>query len=202
MQDASDSGVLYHSFNERSNHKMTNFNPQAVLENSSLLLRPLHQNDFEQLYEVAADPKLWEQHPAKERSSLEGFQKFFTEALQTNKAYAIINKADSKIIGTSRYHSSPDADNAIEIGWTFIARKYWGGDYNRMIKQLMLQNAFQHFEFVLFYIDKDNFRSQKAVEKIGAKKVQQLNNKPITFRSANNCVYAIERNAFQLEFGN
>ncbi len=172
------------------------FNPQSRLLNSLVELRPLRQDDFHKLFEIASDTKLWEQHPAKERSQEEGFRKFFEEALQTRSAYAIINKATQEIIGTSRYHPSPDYEKAIEIGWTFIARKLWGGPYNAAVKNLMLQHAFKHFEIVLFYIDKDNKRSQKANEKIGGVKIESIKGIRLTRRSPNNLIYAIDKNAF------
>ncbi len=56
----------------------------------------------------------------------------------------------------------------MEIGWTFLARKYWGGLYNRELKDLMLAHAFRFVETVVFYVGENNIRSQKATEKIGA----------------------------------
>ncbi|MBT8099655.1 MAG: GNAT family N-acetyltransferase, partial [Gammaproteobacteria bacterium] len=56
----------------------------------------------------------------------------------------------------------------IEIGWTFLARKYWGGNYNAEIKALMLQHAFRFVDTVVFWIGEENIRSRRAVEKIGA----------------------------------
>ena len=55
----------------------------------------------------------------------------------------------------------------IEIGWTFLARSYWGSRYNGEMKQLMLQHALQFVESVIFLIGPENIRSRKAVEKIG-----------------------------------
>jgi RimJ/RimL family protein N-acetyltransferase len=56
----------------------------------------------------------------------------------------------------------------IEIGWTFLTRRYWGGRYNWEMKQLMLAHAFKFVENVIFYVGENNIRSQKAMEKIGA----------------------------------
>jgi RimJ/RimL family protein N-acetyltransferase len=49
-----------------------------------------------------------------------------------------------------------------------LARKYWGGRYNHEMKQLMLTHAFKFVENVAFYVGEKNFRSQRAMEKIGA----------------------------------
>jgi hypothetical protein len=56
----------------------------------------------------------------------------------------------------------------IEIGWTFLARRYWGGRYNGEMKRLMLEHAFQTVDEVVFIIGPENHRSRRAVEKIGA----------------------------------
>lgn len=164
---------------------------QPVLEDGLLLLRPLRSDDFEPLFRVAADPLLWEQHPAKERSTREGFEKFFAEALQTGMALVVIDRSTGEIIGTSRYNRVPESDQTIEIGWTFIARSHWGGQYNRALKKLMLDYAFQHIKQVLFFIHRDNLRSRKAVEKIGGALVTHIDGVKIDTRSEENVVYAI-----------
>src|SRR6185503_12244290 len=50
----------------------------------------------------------------------------------------------------------------------FLARKYWGGKYNGEMKELMLRHAFTFVDRVIFLIGPENYRSQRAVEKIGA----------------------------------
>lgn len=176
---------------------MNTINLRPVLEDDLVLLRPLHENDFEALYAVASDKEIWEQHPAKERSEREGFTRYFREAMADGRALAIIDKDTHKIIGTSRYNPSPESEKAIEIGWTFLAKKYWGGRYNSAVKALMISYAFQYFDIVLFYIDKDNLRSQKAVEKIGGKRITEINGVPIAPRNTS-VFYAIERSGMNI----
>jgi RimJ/RimL family protein N-acetyltransferase len=175
---------------------MQYFDPQTILKNEFIELRPLAANDFDALFAIASDPLLWEQHPAKERSTREGFEKFFYEAMQTQRAFAIINQSNQQLIGTTRFNYSIDLNNAVEIGWTFLSRAYWGGKYNQLVKGLMLEYAFGYFEHVLFYIDKNNFRSQKAVEKLGGKRVTQINDTPITKRTNNTLVYALDKDDY------
>lgn len=175
---------------------MHTFNPQPILQNEQVLIRPLQQEDFDELFLIAADPGLWEQHPAKERSTTEGFARFFDDALATGMALAITDRQAGKVIGTSRYNTYPGSDRAIEIGWTFIARPLWGGHWNKQVKHLMLTHAFNHFEAVLFYIHKDNFRSQKAVKKIGASQAATVFQKPIIFRDTVTLVYALYKEDF------
>jgi len=59
----------------------------------------------------------------------------------------------------------------IEIGWTFLARSHWGGAYNGEMKQLMVQHAFRFVDSVIFFVGPQNFRSQRAVEKMGGVRV-------------------------------
>jgi len=167
-------------------------NLQPILEDDLVLLRPLHENDFEALYEIASDKTIWEQHPAKERSEREGFTRYFKEAMATGRALAIIDKNTHKIIGTSRYNPSTESEKAVEIGWTFLAKSYWGGKYNTAVKTLMIRYAFQYFDTILFYVDENNFRSQKAVEKIGGKRITEMNGVPIAPRNTS-VFYAIYR---------
>jgi len=143
-------------------------NLQPTLYNNLVLLRPLRSDDFEDLFAVAKDPLIWEQHPIKTRSSLEGFKEFFRDALQSKGTLVIIDRKSQKIIGSSRIKVIRNSKTAIEIGWSFLARKYWGGIYNQSFKKLMIDYLFQNgFEQVIFYIDHDNIRSQRAVEKTG-----------------------------------
>jgi RimJ/RimL family protein N-acetyltransferase len=75
---------------------------------------------------------------------------------------------DGRVIGSSRYHAYDATAREIEIGWTFLARAYWGGAYNGEMKRLMLNHAFRSVDVVRFVIGPNNVRSRRAVEKIGA----------------------------------
>ena len=147
------------------------FDLQPFLKGQLLELRPLRPDDFHQLYAVASDPLIWEQHPAKDRYKEDVFQAFFREALESGGALIAIDSRNGQVIGSSRFHGYDQHKSEIEIGWTFLARSHWGGSYNREMKQIMLQHAFQFVASVIFVIGPQNFRSQKAVEKLGAVRV-------------------------------
>jgi N-acetyltransferase len=148
------------------------FDLQPILKGELLELRPLRVEDFDALYAVASDPLLWEQHPRKDRYQEEVFRAFFRESLESGGALIALDSSDDKIIGSSRFHGYDKDKSEIEIGWTFLARSHWGGLYNGEMKHLMLQHAFQCVESVIFRIGPQNFRSQRAVEKIGAIRVE------------------------------
>ena len=143
------------------------FDLQPCLTGDFLELRPLCADDFRDLYAVAADPLIWEQHPSKDRYQEEVFKVFFREALESRGALIALDRQDRRVIGSSRFHEYDEAKSEIEIGWTFLARSHWGGPYNREMKRLMLRHAFRFVNSVIFLVGPDNFRSQRAVEKIG-----------------------------------
>jgi RimJ/RimL family protein N-acetyltransferase len=150
---------------------LTPFDLQPTLEGELLRLRPLRPEDWDDLYAVASDPLIWEQHPINDRYTEKVFKGFFREALDSGGALIAIDAKDGRVIGSSRFHGYDKEKSEIEIGWTFLARSYWGGRYNTEMKALMLHHAFQFVKSVIFLVGSHNVRSQKAVERIGAVRV-------------------------------
>lgn len=144
------------------------FDLQPTLRGGLVELRPLEPQDFDTLFAVASDPLIWEQHPESDRYKRERFQVYFQSGLDCGGALLAIDAKTGAVIGSSRYFGYDPKASEIEIGWTFLARKYWGGEYNGEMKRLMLRHAFRFVENVVFLIGADNLRSRKAVEKIGA----------------------------------
>ena len=147
------------------------FDYQPILEGDLVELRPLRGEDFDDLYAVASDPLIWEQHPVKDRSEEKGFQIFFAEALASGGALVAIHEKTRRVIGSSRFHGYDEEKSEVEIGWTFLARSHWGGKYNGEMKRLMLEHAFRFVRSVVFLVGPQNVRSQRAVEKIGGVRV-------------------------------
>ena len=143
------------------------FELQPILKSEILELRPLRTNDFDELYAVASDPLVWQQHPNSDRYKLEVFRRFFDEALESGGALIVLDRKDDRVIGSSRFHCYDLVRSEIEIGWTFLARSHWGGVYNGELKRLMLAHAFKFVDNVIFFVGSTNVRSQRAMEKIG-----------------------------------
>jgi RimJ/RimL family protein N-acetyltransferase len=140
---------------------------QPTLRGELLEVRPLRADDVDALYAAARDPLIWEQHPdARYREDV--FRAFFAEHLATGGALAVLDVRNGEVIGTSRYHGYDAERSEVEIGWTFLARAYWGGAYNGELKRLMLEHAFRFAETVVFVVAPGNLRSRRAVEKLGA----------------------------------
>lgn len=147
------------------------FDKQPYLNDGLIAIRPLVDTDFDALYEVASDPLIWEQHQNKDRHQLGNFTRFFEESLASAGALTLIDVRSEKIIGSSRFKPIDSEDQVIEIGWSFLDRAYWGGRYNRAFKGLMVNYALQHCQVVLFYVNRFNYRSQRAMEKLGAQRI-------------------------------
>ena len=103
------------------------FDLQPHLEGELLELRPLATDDWDELFAVASDPLIWEQHPEQDRYTENVFRTFFKEALESAGAFVIIDRKSQQIIGSTRFYGYHLEKSEIEIGWTFLARKYWGG---------------------------------------------------------------------------
>jgi RimJ/RimL family protein N-acetyltransferase len=155
-------------YEEDKSFFMVLFDLQPHLKGELIELRPLTPEHWDDLFAVASDPLIWEQHPESDRYKEDVFRVFFREALESGGAFVVIDKETQQIIGSTRFYGYDSEESEIEIGWTFLARKYWGGRYNREMKELVLNHAFQFVGTVLFFVGEKNFRSQKAMEKIGA----------------------------------
>jgi RimJ/RimL family protein N-acetyltransferase len=143
------------------------FDRQPTLNGTLVELRPLRPEDHACLYAVAADPLIWEQHPAKNRYEEAVFREFFSKALASGGALLVTDAHTQRAIGSSRFHGYSEERSEVEIGWTFLARSHWGSSYNGELKQLMLRHAYRFVNSVVFFVSPENLRSRRAVERIG-----------------------------------
>lgn len=149
-------------------------NLQPILKDDLVILYPLQTTDFEELYKVASDPLVWEQHPNKDRYKREVFQNFFDGAMQSKGAFKIVDLTTNETIGSTRFYDLDTKNKSVLIGYTFYGRKYWGSSYNPKVKKLMMDYAFQFVDTIYFHIGANNIRSQKAIERLGATKVREI----------------------------
>ncbi|MEO6390804.1 MAG: GNAT family N-acetyltransferase [Pyrinomonadaceae bacterium] len=175
---------------------MGSFELQPDLIGELIELRPLRVDDWDGLYTVASDPLIWEVHPARDRYQESVFRDFFAEALASGGALATIDRTRQEIIGSSRYFGYDTEKSEVEIGWTFLARAYWGGRYNRELKQLMLDHAFRFVENVVFLIGPENWRSRRAVEKIGGIQIEDRTSVNAQGNEMRSVVYRIRKAAW------
>lgn len=158
-----------------------------------IIMRPLAEDDFEKLFEAASDPLIWEQHPNKDRYKREVFMNFFKGAMESGGAFLVIEKDTGEVIGSSRYYGYNEEESSVSVGYTFIARKYWGRNFNPSMKKLMLDHAFGSVGKIYFHIGKDNIRSQKAILKLGAVKIAETDMKYFGEDVSRNFIYLMEK---------
>ena len=157
---------------------------QPILEGERIRARPLADSDFDALFAAASDPLIWEQHPDRLRHTRERFEAYFRSGLDSGGALLLTDRATGEVLGSSRYHDYRPAERRVEVGYTFLIRRCWGGAYNGELKRLMLDHAFLHVDTVVFQIGPGNLRSRRAVEKLGAVRVPSERPDAVTYALA------------------
>lgn len=152
---------------------MFDLQPQH-LQNKEVKLLPLNEEHFDVLFNVASDPLIWEQHPNKFRYQRDVFENYFEGAMLSRGAFLVLDTKTDEVVGCSRFYDYDEKEKTILIGYTFLGRKFWGNGYNKALKKLMIDHAFQYVDKIYFHIGAKNYRSQKAIEKIGAVKVDKF----------------------------
>jgi RimJ/RimL family protein N-acetyltransferase len=168
-----------------------------ILEGERLLLRPLRPDDWDALFAVASDREIWALHPAHDRWQEPVFRAFFEDALANTGALAVIEKASGEIVGSSRFQGYDPADGgSVEIGWTFLARRLWGGGYNAEMKRLMLAHALRYVERVVFRVGETNVVSRGAMKNIGGKLTDRTDITILAGEPVPHVIYEIDRAGF------
>lgn len=141
---------------------------QPTLKGETIALFPLELEHFDDLFDAASDPLLWEGHPSKSRYQKVEFTKWFEDAMNSGGALVVRHNQSNRLIGSSRFYEPNENGSDVSIGFTFLAREFWGGATNREMKSLMLSHAFERVNTVWFHVDISNIRSQMALLRIGA----------------------------------
>lgn len=169
------------------------FSTQPTLENENYKLIPLKETDFERIFTVASDPKIWEQHPNPDRYKRDVFENFFKGAIESKGAFLVLNKNSNEVLGCTRFYDYDAQNRSILIGYTFYGTNSWGKNVNAEIKKQMLDYIFQYVDKVIFHVGKDNIRSLKAMNKLGA---ENIGEEEVTYfgeKPKTNIVYEIRK---------
>ncbi len=169
---------------------------QPTLTSPTVVLRPLVADDWDGLFAAASDPLIWAGHPAHDRWQEPVFRAFFADALASGGALVAVDPANGAVIGSSRYDTRRAGPGEVEIGWTFLARPYWGGATNRVMKALMVDHALTGFDRVIFLVGETNRRSRRALEKVGAALTDRAEVGDLGGRQVRHLIYAIDRADF------
>jgi N-acetyltransferase len=159
-------------------------------------LRPTRPDDWPAHWAIAADPLMWEVHPAWDRYKEPVFRAYFDANLASGGSLTMVERATGAVVGASRYWEVDTATNAAEIGATYLARAHWGGGINREVKRLMIGHALQNLDGVTFRIGAGNVRSRRAIEKIGARLTDRIDISMMAGVPTEHVIYEITRQDF------
>lgn len=148
---------------------MPPFDIQPTLYGPRLTLRPLEPGDRAALFRAASDREIWAQHPASDRAERAAFDPYFDFLIGAGGMLAAIETGTGRVIGCSGYYEVPDRPGEWAIGFTFLTRDRWGGEWNREMKALMLGHALAALPRIWLHIATENRRSQIASERLGAR---------------------------------
>ncbi|MBD3724188.1 MAG: GNAT family N-acetyltransferase [Flavobacteriaceae bacterium] len=91
--------------------------------------------------------------------------------MDSKGAFTIFEKTTNTVVGSTRFYDLNEGSKSVFIDFTFIDRKFWGSSLNGIVKKLMIDYVFQFGDSIKFHVGETNYRSQKAVEKLGALKI-------------------------------
>ncbi len=147
-----------------------------VLEGRGIRLEPMTEEHSKDLSEAAADGRLWELWFTSV-PTLENMPGYIGDALKGQRdghmlPWVVRDAASGAIIGTTRYHDIVASIDRVEIGYTWYAQSRQRTNVNTTCKLLLLSHAFDTLgcKIVGLRTDNFNFRSQRAIEGLGAKK--------------------------------
>ncbi len=172
---------------------MGTFELQPTLTGSRITVRPIKSEDWDEMFLAASNPEIWALHPVRNRYTESVFRLFFEGAIESGSAFSFVDHQRGVVVGSSRYHGYNSVIREIEIGWTFLAREYWGGSYNLEVKRLMLEHAFNFVDTVVFWVGDTNWRSQKAMEKIGGVRREETQQRTLSGKTYKHLVYEIKK---------
>jgi len=147
----------------------------VVLEGSFVRLEPMTLEHHAQLIEVGLDPEIWRLTIVMIRTAGE-MRSYIDSALAlqrdgTSLPFVTIERSSGRVVGSTRFGNYDAANRRIEIGWTWLARRWQRTVINTEAKYLMLTYAFEKLRCVRVELKTDvlNAPSRKAMLRIGAK---------------------------------
>jgi len=171
----------------------------SELGNKKITLLPLTADHIQQMRKLSGAPDIWTWY-TEDLTEPDALEKWMAKRLAESKlgdkmAYAVKLNETGEIIGSSSFGHIDWEEKRIEIGWTWLGKKFIGAGINKHMKYLMLAHAFDTMgvERLELRTDEQNARSRKAMEKIGAKHDGTLRNHRSTQggRRRNTVVYSI-----------
>ncbi|SEF81033.1 GNAT family N-acetyltransferase [Flavobacterium urumqiense] len=152
------------------------FPQNTILENESVLMRPLQESDVENLLEISInEPETWEYSLVKANGK-KNLKNYIQIALKvkenkTEFPFIVFDKKSGKYAGSTRFYDISLSFKTLQLGYTWYGKNFRGTGLNKHCKFLLLQFAFETLEMerVEFRADNNNQRSIAAMKSIGCK---------------------------------
>ena len=149
----------------------------VVLYGEHVRLEPLDHRHAEELFEASQDDEVWRYmpvpRPAEPAALVELIDKAWKAASQGAEIpFAVIDSESDRAVGSTRFLEIRRPDRALEIGWTWLAPAAQRTVVNTETKFLLLRHAFEDLGAIRVQLKTDgrNVRSQRSIERLGAKK--------------------------------
>ena len=146
------------------------------LENDRVLLVPFDNVRNEELKDIIFDKEIWKFMGMRVHNE-QGLKNYIAKTIKDKNnrlcyPFLIIDKETNKVAGCTRYGNVDAANKKCEIGWTWLGAEFQGTGLNKACKHELLNFGFETvgFKRIQFCTDKENLRSQKAIENLGAMK--------------------------------
>ena len=148
----------------------------VTLEKNGVRLEPLSAEHHTGLVKAAADGELWKlwftsvPEPGSTMNYIRDAMKGHSDGHML--PWAVRDLSNGEVVGTTRYHDIVPAIDRVEIGWTWYAQRCQRSHVNTTCKLILLEHAFDSLGCAVVGLRTDNFnfRSQRAIEALGAKK--------------------------------
>ncbi len=149
---------------------------EITLSGERVRLEPLRIEHAPALWEAAQSPENFEFF-FRRMACLADIEAFIEDGLELRNCgvalhFAIRDLESGELVGSTRYHDFSATNRAVEIGATWISRALWRTRINTECKFLLFQHGFETLNLIriCFKIDARNFRSQRAIERLGAQR--------------------------------
>jgi len=150
---------------------MLDFN--KIIHSDRVLLRPIELNDFEQMKNLTKDSQMWYYFTAdlSNEKTLKNWIESAVIDLKEHRSlpFTITDAITNEIIGTTRIGNLTEVHNRVEIGWTWISKKYQGTGINGHVKNLLFEFLFNETKTlrIEFKTDVLNIPARKGMQKVG-----------------------------------
>ena len=144
-----------------------------TLSSNGIILKPLMLTHANDLAQACQDGELWKINETSVPEPDKVIDYINTaDSMPDRQAFVVIDESNGKAIGTTSFHDILPFAKRLEIGYTWYAKSYWRTHVNTTCKLMLLTYIFETLEYqtVGWRTDIGNYRSQQAIQRLGAKK--------------------------------